>query len=206
MNSEVRFFLFRHGETDWNAEGRFQGHLDIPLNVTGREQARELGLKLRGMNLEVIVSSDLSRALETARIVAEVLRLDPAKIHQDPGIREAHLGDAQGLTLDEIREKLGHDLLSRWRSNQVSDADISYPGGETGTQVLERVTTSLQRIVDQNPHWKRVGIATHGGVIRRFVHRILSDASKEPVPPIAIPNGVVYQVVRSAAGWRVVTE
>lgn len=203
---EISFYLFRHGETDWNAEGRFQGHLDIPLNQVGREQAKALGLKLQDLNLDVIASSDLSRALETARIVSEVLGMDPAKIHQDPGIREAHLGDAQGLTLDEIREKLGHDVLSRWRSNDVTDADISYPGGESGTQVLERVTCALQRIVDRYPHWKRVGVATHGGVIRRFVHRILSQASKEPVPQIPIPNGVVYQVVRGADGWRVVTE
>jgi broad specificity phosphatase PhoE len=206
MSEEVRIFLFRHGETDWNAEGRFQGHLDIPLNETGRAQARELGIKLRGVQLDVIFSSDLRRAVETAQIVCEQLGMDPSSVQQTPGIREAHLGAAQGLTLQEIQTKLGHEVLSRWRSNEATDADISYPGGESGVQVLERVTRSLQAIVDQNPRWKRIGVATHGGVIRRFLHRVLAESSSKPVPHIPIPNGVVYEVIRTASGWRVAAE
>lgn len=208
MKREVRLFLFRHGETDWNAEGRFQGHLDVPLNETGRKQARELGRRLRDRGLEVIVASDLGRSIETARLVAQEIGLHDSRIVQEPGIKEAFLGKAQGLTLEEIRGQFGTEVLERWRSNQVSDADISYPEGETGAQVLTRVMSSIQGFVQRHPHYSRVGISTHGGVIRRFMHQIMTLTTGAPRQPIAIPNGVVYHVIYfpDSSGWQIVTE
>jgi 2,3-bisphosphoglycerate-dependent phosphoglycerate mutase len=181
------FHIFRHGETDWNAEERFQGHVDIPLNARGRDQARALVETLRPLGLEAIVSSDLSRALETAQIVAGGLGGIPVLI--DERLREAHLGGAQGLTKDEIEAKYGKDLVHRWRSWQVTDADVSYPGGETGHAIIARVFAAMESAAGKHPY-SRVGIATHGGVIRRVMSKLLPEGS-EPVP---IPNGVIYEL------------
>lgn len=206
MEREVRLFLFRHGETDWNAEGRFQGHLDVPLNDRGREQARALGARLREQRIELIVASDLGRAVETAQIVAGELGLDPSQVIQNPSLREAFLGEAQGLTLEEIRERFGGELLQRWRSNHVSDADISYPGGETGAQVQERAMRAIRELADRHAPFTRIGISTHGGVIRRFMHRLLQLAGTPAAEPIPIPNGVVYEIAYSPAQarWKVI--
>lgn len=181
-----RVFLFRHGETHWNREGRFQGHLDIPINETGRFQARTLIEPLRQSGLEAILSSDLSRAYETARIVANSLAV-PIFVH--PGLREAHLGEAQGLDKEEIEARFGSVLLHRWRSDQPTDADVSYPGGESGSAIISRVFSAMESFLHETPY-RRVGIATHGGVIRRIMSKLLPPGS----PPVAIPNGVLYEV------------
>src|SRR5947209_8391773 len=121
MGQCKKLYLFRHGETDWNAEGRFQGHLDIPLNEKGRAQARALVEKLKLASIEAIVTSDLSRARDTALVSAQALGLP---IFEDRRLREAFLGDAQGLTSEEIRLRFGDELTDRWRSHHLTDADI----------------------------------------------------------------------------------
>jgi len=179
-------FLFRHGETDWNVQERFQGHIDIPLNDKGRAQARALVSTLRKSAIEVILSSDLSRAVETAQIVAEALEIP---VFQDVAIREAHLGKAQGLTRAEIEGQFGVEIAHRWRSSRVTDADISYPGGETGIQVIQRVFETMEKFLKAHPY-KSIGVATHGGVIRRVMQNILPPDS----PSVPIPNGVIYKI------------
>lgn len=192
---EIRhFYVFRHGETDWNAQERFQGHLNIPLNDKGREQARALVPVLKQEGVEAVLSSDLSRAHETGWIIAQALGIPQ---HKHVGIREAHLGEAQGLTRHEIEARFGEELARRWRSWHVTDADVFYPGGETGTQIMERVFGTLEEFV-AGFEYERIGIATHGGVIRRMMQRILPPGS-EPVP---IPNGVLYHVTLHPASGR----
>lgn len=178
-----KIYIFRHGETDWNREGRFQGHSDIPLNDTGRSQAQALIPLLKKHTVEVIVSSDLSRAWETAKIVSNTLDIP---LLMDSDLREAHLGEAQGLLFDEIEKKFGPQHLKRWRSSLPTDADIAYTGGETGKQVTERAFRALSRLIWLEDFHK-IGVSTHGGVIRRIAQRLMPDA--EPIP---IPNGVLY--------------
>lgn len=183
-----RLWIFRHGETDWNRQERFQGHLDIPLNEEGRAQAKSLTPKLATLGLHGILSSDLSRAVETARIVAASLGVE---VWTDARLREAHLGEAQGLTREQIEQRFGEELVTRWRSSHLSDADISYPGGETGTHVLARTTACLcDWLSRETPSLARLGVATHGGVIRRLMQSVL-PAGYGPVP---IPNTVVYEL------------
>src|SRR6476620_10426443 len=93
-------FLFRHVETDWNREGRLQGHTDTPLNATGLAQAEALAETLRPHRLDAVVSSDLMRAWTTARIVAEALGLP---LMADPGLRETKVGAAEGLLWTEAK-------------------------------------------------------------------------------------------------------
>jgi broad specificity phosphatase PhoE len=188
-------FFFRHGETDYNREQRFQGHLDIPLNDHGRRQALSLVEPLRHAGIECILSSDLSRAKETAEIVARGLQIP---VFKTQGLREAHLGDAQGLTVEKIEARFGRELVEKWRSPYLSDADVSYPGGESGSAVLSRVLESLQKLLTDLPH-QRVGIATHGGVIRRVIRSILSDHDQF----IPIPNGIVYPLEMNPTNGRI---
>ncbi len=186
--------IFRHGETDWNVAERFQGHLDIPLNSKGKEQARALVPLLSTFPLEAILSSDLSRALETAAIVARELNL---QVFQDKRLREAHLGDAQGLTRKEIEERFGSHAVERWKSPSVTDADVSYPGGETGNQIFGRTLESISDFLQANDYLC-IGVASHGGVIRRMMQRVLPPDS----PPVPIPNGVVYRILYDAQQKR----
>jgi broad specificity phosphatase PhoE len=190
LENSFIFHLFRHGETDWNAQGKFQGHLDIPLNAVGRLQAREVGLNLKPHGIEAILSSDLSRAAETAQIAAQELGLSSELLFSDPAIREAFLGEAQGYTYEEIQTRYGKDTIQRWKSNSVTDADVGYPGGEKGHEVVSRSLDALRRFATLNPHFKKIGIATHGGVIRRLIHHII----KHPEVHVPIPNGVIYRV------------
>lgn len=187
--------LFRHGETDWNREERFQGHIDVPLNETGREQAAQLIPRLRTLGITAILSSTLGRAIETAQIVASELKVP---IFQDQDLREAHLGEAQGLTRTEIEQRFGI-LAKQWRSWAVSDADVFYPGGETGSSVSLRAFAAIERFLNLHP-FARIGVATHGGVIRRIMQKVLPLGS-DPVP---IPNGVLYrlQFDPSTGTWK----
>ena len=118
-------FLFRHGETDWNREGRLQGHTDTPLNATGLAQAEALAESLRPHRLDAVLSSDLARAQTTARIVAETLRVP---LFIEAGLRETDVGAAEGLLWVDAKTRFGEGLTERW----YSDGDVAFPGGETG--------------------------------------------------------------------------
>ena len=193
-----RVLIFRHGETDYNREGRFQGHLDVGLNATGRAQVRELVPVVRGFGAEAILSSDLSRAYESARIIT---RPPGIPVFVREGLREAYLGDAQGLTIDQISAKFGLETLSRWRSILPTDADFSYPGGESGSSVMTRVFSALEGFLKEAPY-QSIAVASHGGVIRRIMQRVLGD---EKVP---IPNAVVYVLEFNilTGAWRVLVK
>jgi probable phosphoglycerate mutase len=136
--------LVRHGETDWNAEGRLQGHTDRPLSDYGRRQARRLAEELEGEGLEAIYSSDLARAHATAEIVAERLGLP---ISLEPDLREKDWGTWEGL-----------DAVERDRVEFV---------GESTEAHQERMLRALRRIAEHHPGTGRVLVVTHGGSMRR---------------------------------------
>ncbi|MGZ4333443.1 MAG: histidine phosphatase family protein [Gaiellaceae bacterium] len=135
--------LVRHGETDWNADGRLQGHTDRPLTDYGRRQAKQLAAELEGEELEAIYSSDLTRARETAEIVGERLGLP---VVLDPDLREKDWGTWEGLTAVE-RDR------------------VEYVGESTQAH-QERILGALRRITEQHPSG-RVLVVTHGGSMRR---------------------------------------
>jgi broad specificity phosphatase PhoE len=136
--------LVRHGETDWNAEGRLQGQTDRPLSDFGRRQARQLADEMADEELEAIYSSDLSRARETAAIVAERLGLP---VVLDPDLREKDWGSWEGLT-----------SVERDRVEFV---------GESTEEHRERILRALRRISERHPGGGRVLVVTHGGSMRR---------------------------------------
>lgn len=187
----IKFFLFRHGETDWNLNKRFQGHSDIPLNATGEAQAKELAKKIQKLNLKMILSSDLIRARRTAEIATEGLNL-PFQV--DSNLRETHLGHAEGLTHDEIAIKFSPDFLKQWASHESQSSDFGFPGGETKRQHLTRLKMALENYVSNNQnqiqHHEEIGISTHGGCLIRLIH----SCEDAPTERIAIPNCALYEV------------
>ena len=148
--------LARHGETDWNSERRWQGHADQPLNDVGREQAHELAESLACRAIDVVYSSDLARAHETALIVAERLQL-PVEV--DPGLREVDVGDWSGRVHTELQE-LDPDGYRRWQ-----DGGKGWNGGESYEEMGERVVAAVLRLAERHPG-RTLLLVTHGGSIR----------------------------------------
>jgi broad specificity phosphatase PhoE len=156
VSGVTTILLARHGETDWNSERRWQGHADQPLNEAGRAQARELADSLAWSGIDAIYSSDLLRAHETARIVAERIGL-PVEV--DPGLREVDVGDWAGRAVREIEDS-DPDGFRRWQEGHKG-----WNGGESYEQMGERVVASVLRIAEQHPG-ETVLIVSHGGSIR----------------------------------------
>jgi probable phosphoglycerate mutase len=148
--------LARHGETDWNSERRWQGHADQPLNEVGRAQARELAEMLAGRAIDVVYSSDLVRAHETALLVADRLGL-PVEV--DAALREVDVGDWSGRVHTEL-EDLDPDGYRRWQ-----EGGKGWNGGESYEEMGERVVAAVLRLAARHAG-QTVLIVTHGGSIR----------------------------------------
>lgn len=164
MSKFKSIYLIRHGETDWNRDKRIQGQSDIPLNETGKEQARLLIPKMAQLEISDFYSSDLARALETAQIATSDLG-GRVNIKKDIRFRETHLGEAEGLTFDEIIERHGPEGLVRWRSYEELDLDFKFPQGESKRQMMIRVRDALLETV-QNSTAERIAIFCHGMIMR----------------------------------------
>jgi broad specificity phosphatase PhoE len=148
--------LVRHGETDWNRDGRWQGGSDTELNDLGREQARALAAELDG-GIDVVYSSDLARARETAEIVSTKLGLD---VRLDPRLRERGFGAWEGLTSTEIEERFG-EAHRRWRSGEGPGADDAEPFEDFSA----RINDFLADVLRLHPG-EHVLVVSHGGSIR----------------------------------------
>jgi probable phosphoglycerate mutase len=153
----TRILAIRHGETAWNVDTRIQGHLDIPLNDTGRWQAERLGQSLVAEDITAIYASDLSRAHETALYVS---RASGVPVVAELGLRERGFGDFEGRTFAEIEVALP-EQAERWRKR---DPAFSPSGGESLLQVQERVLATVDRLAKQHPGELIVMVA-HGGVM-----------------------------------------
>jgi broad specificity phosphatase PhoE len=153
--------LARHGETDWNVEGRWKGWADPPLNETGRAQARELAEQLRSTPFDAVYSSDLRRAHETAEIVAAPHEVP---VVADAGLREIDVGSWSGLTRAELQERFPNG---------------DRPDGETREQHRERVHAAVERIARANLG-RRILIVTHGGTMRALRGQV-SDGAQHPI-------------------------
>jgi broad specificity phosphatase PhoE len=153
--SAATLVLVRHGETDWNRDGRVQGHTDVPLNDTGRQQARAVADLLAEQPLSAAYSSDLARALETATIVAGPLGLEVVALE---GLREKHFGSWEGLTGDEVRARYPQAATGHWGD------------GETTEAMTARVLGALHEIAAAHPG-EAVLVVTHGGPMRAVLRR-----------------------------------
>lgn len=150
----TRLVLIRHGETDWNLQGRWQGQSDTPLNDRGRAQAQAMAEGQRGLPLSAIYSSDLRRAVETAEALALV---SGAPLHQDRRLREISLGKWEGMLFDDIQAQDGAQL----HQLRADPARGRAPGGESPAEVQVRVRQVLDEIARDHPKG-RVAIVSHG--------------------------------------------
>jgi broad specificity phosphatase PhoE len=173
--------LVRHGETDWNRDGRWQGHSDTHLNDAGRDQARRVVRELH--DVDVAYSSDLARARETAEIIAEVLGL-PVRL--DARLRERSFGAWEGLTAAEIEAAFG-DAHGRWLAGEGAGADDAEPFDAFGA----RVTSFLAEALERHPG-ETVLVVAHGGSIR-VIHALASglDYVRDHRSIPGVPNCVV---------------
>lgn len=166
----TELILVRHGETDWNRDLRYQGHADPPLNEKGRAQALELARELAVIQFDVVYTSDLRRAAETARIIVDGRDVP---LHEDAGLREIDVGSWSGLTRPEIEER--------------------FPGaaehdGESREAHLARVRAAVERIAARHAG-ERILIVSHGGSIRALRRHALRVDS---VP--RVENCTVYRL------------
>lgn len=171
--------LIRHGQTDWNAADRMQGTSDIPLNDTGRQQARDAVVLLADFEWDVIVSSPLARARETAEIIADGLGLELGRSYDL--LIERHYGEGEGLTKAEIYERWG---------------DTPYPGLENLDSVVERGIASLEQIANDYPG-KQVIVVCHGTIIRYTLSQLAGREFDH------ILNGSISNIERLDSGWAV---
>ncbi len=170
-----RLLLVRHGQTAWNAAGKLQGHTDIELDDTGREQARAIATTLATAKVSRVWTSDLARARQTGEIVATALGLDAPRV--DPALRERAFGVFEGLTRDECA--MQHpDAWAAWQAQTGTP-----PGGEPREAAVARLAEALERIA------REAGttlVVAHGGIMRLWL-------SQHVDPTVAlIPNGTIF--------------
>lgn len=190
----LRLHLVRHGETDWNQEGRIQGHIDVPLNDRGREQARALAEMLSGRGAELVLSSDLSRSSETAEIIATRLGV-PLQVSEE--LRERHLGALQGLTARDLGAREGDpdDHARGFVFRTINDPGVHPEGGESLAEFRERVGAVARRLRDEPPATSIV-VVSHGGAIRAILLALAGTDRRDVVPRIG--NCSVMRVVIGA--------
>jgi broad specificity phosphatase PhoE len=163
----TRILLVRHGETDWNATGRIQGHSDTPLNAAGRLQARRAAQRLAHEPVRALYSSDLVRAFETATIIGALLGLT---VVASPQLRERQYGTWEGLTPAEIQARYS-EQFAMWRSRST---DFAPPQGETRSELLTRALAELQTIARRHVR-EMVVVVTHGGLCYVLINHILGS-------------------------------
>jgi probable phosphoglycerate mutase len=173
-------FLARHGETEWNRVGRWQGKTDIPLSDVGRAQAHALKERLRGRGLVRVYASDLGRARETADIVAAALGLAPVTL--DQRLRERGFGCFEGLTRAEC-EARHPEAWARY----LADRRSTPPDAEPQAEVVARMMSALTEIAMATPRDGAVLVVSHGGAIRSFVHAVTG------LTPPPLDNGALFR-------------
>ena len=179
--------LWRHGQTDWNVANKFQGHTDIPLNAVGEYQVKHAARLVVDMKPTAIISSDLSRAHNTAKALAE---LNGLPIHIDPRLRETNCGKWEGLTGEEIRA-VDHENLKQWSLGGDN------PAGGTGdrrSEVGARAKAAIEDFLAGKDNETLI-VATHGGTARTVIGMYL----ELPIPLWSKIGGL------SNASWSVLS-
>ena len=167
MLNTSRFYLARHGETTWNTEKRLQGQLNSPLTEKGLIQARQLAISAAALGVTDIISSDLTRAKETANVIAKHLQLSYQTL---VGLEERHFGQWQGLRYSDIADhKNYHDIFQ-----QVTEH--APPNGESAQMALKRFIKTLHQVANDMKN-KSYLIISHGDIIRCFLTFITKKSS-----------------------------
>lgn len=199
--TSTRFCIVRHGETDWNAEKRLQGQIDIGLNAAGQAQAQAIRAHLqKAPAFAAVYSSDLARAWHTAEIATADMEL---AVLPAPTFRERHYGTHQGLTSAEA----AHAHPAMYRLHQARDLHYTYGNGESLTVFATRIHDGLSALSEQH-RGQNVLIFTHGGVLdiiyRLATQRPLDTPRDFPIPNAGI-NWLTHDANPSANSWQIIT-
>lgn len=182
----IDFYIFRHGQTEWNRLSKVQGQTDIPLNSTGRDEALSLKKFFKKNRADLVYSSDLERAYETAKISFSGSNIEIIKTKE---LREVYCGEVEGMQREDVLKKFKQTFWSV--QPQSGEAlDFSYPGGESRREVRDRLVTFIRNIVKRTSTDSTIAISTHGGALRSLLHSFLPEG----MDPLPIPNCVVYKL------------
>ncbi len=187
-----RLILVRHGQTDWNINGRWQGALPVGLNDVGRAQAKALGTYLSGRKFGSIYCSDLPRALDTAKAIGNAVGVTP---QIDKRLQEFNLGVFQGLTREEISVRYPNE----WRDFEADYWNYTVTNGESRRDLQNRAYEVFQHIV-ANATGPEVAIVSHGGTIRMLLHRLFDGAPE--LDHLHIENTSLTTLLPKDEGWR----
>jgi broad specificity phosphatase PhoE len=183
----MEFIVVRHGRTAWNAERRFQGHTDVPLDEEGRAQAHALASLVRNERFDYAVCSDLARARETAQII---LAGRDTPRGADAGWREMRFGRWEGLTWSEITARYPEPDLGKTRALHIPE------GGESFAELCVRVKAALERLKAVVAPQGRVLATTHAGPLHALLH-VLTGMSEEQSMRAQFPPGSIARFVWS---------
>ncbi|MFI6892724.1 histidine phosphatase family protein [Streptomyces sp. NPDC050256] len=189
-----RIVLWRHGQTAWNLERRFQGSTDIELTDEGVEQARRAARLLASLKPDAIVASDLRRAAATA---AELAAITGHAIAHDPGLRETYAGAWQGLTHEEIVGLYGEQYAA-WKRGEP----VRRGGGELETEVADRAAPVVLAHADKLPDDGTLVVVSHGGTIRTTIGRLLGLEAHHWEGLGGLSNCCWSVLGEGARGWR----
>lgn len=195
MHTATRIVAIRHGETAWNADTRIQGHTDIPLNETGRRQARRLAGAVAHDGLSAVYASDLARAHETAAAIATPLGLP---VHSDPGLRERAFGAFEGLTFRQIEQRWP-EQAQRWRRR---DAEFGPEGGERLADFYARCVAAASTIAARHAG-ETIALVAHGGVLD-CLYRAASRVALDAPRTWQLGNATVNRLLHGPQGFMLV--
>jgi probable phosphoglycerate mutase len=191
----TRVIAVRHGETVWNAELRMQGQLDTPLSARGRWQAARVAVALVGERIDVVIASDLTRALDTGRAIADRAG---APIEIDAGLRERSFGVFEGYTYAEIDQHWPVEA-ARWRRHEP---DFGPDGGETFADFYLRSISAATRIAARHAG-RSIVIATHGGVLD-CLYRAASNIALDAPRTWQLGNAAINRLLYTPRGFTLV--
>ena len=192
----TRILAIRHGETAWNQDGRIQGHIDIPLNDTGRWQAQRMAEAVADEGVDVLYASDLSRAFDTAHAIADVTGLP---LTAEPGLRERRFGRFEGMTQLEVSSRWPDDGR-RWRER---DPAYAPEGGETLQDFYDRCVATATRLASLHPG-QTVALVAHGGVLDCF-YRAANRVALNVPRTWVISNASINRLLYSPEGFSLLS-
>ena len=195
MNEPTRIVAIRHGETTWNVDTRIQGHLDIPLNATGRQQAARMAHALRDEPIAAVYASDLTRAWETAEYLGRAHGLE---VTAEEGLRERGFGDFEGKTFAEI-EALLPDQSMRWRKREP---EFAPPGGESLLALHRRVVEAAERLAARH-RGELIALVGHGGVMD-VLYRVATRLEIQAPRTWALGNAAINRLLWTPEGFTLV--
>jgi len=201
MSEATRIIAIRHGETDWNVATRLQGHIDIPLNPTGRWQAESVARALAADPIDAIYSSDLLRALHTAEAIARLtLAGGPAAVQRDSGLRERRFGIFEGHTYEAISQQWP-DAARRWK---IREPDFAPEGGESPRELIQRIRNTVDALASRHLG-QQIVLVAHGGVLD-MLYRLATGLGVDAARTWALGNTAINRLLwtpqaMTLVGW-----